>query len=274
MDPHVYTALPIAAARAVAHQREAAYDPLAHKLVAGETQLFQQGANVGYMTLRKQIGDDLVLQQHEQFGSRQVVSLGAGMDSRAFRLGLDDTTFFEVDRPGLFEVKEPLVADVPLQCASRNTVPGVIGEVDLVAALIAAGFDRTQPTTWLLEGLLPYLSEEVVRKLAADMGRLSARGSAMWGDGFSKTSVEKGMSFHGVPFVSGFDDYDDVFRKAGFETASAFAMSGAFLRKNEADGGGKLHGADTVWIDPRCEMTAERLRGQESCVMVRAYKLR
>jgi O-methyltransferase involved in polyketide biosynthesis len=50
---------------------------------------------VDYMTRRALIGDELVLDQHRK-GTRQVVSLGAGMDSRAFRLGLTDTIFFEV----------------------------------------------------------------------------------------------------------------------------------------------------------------------------------
>jgi O-methyltransferase involved in polyketide biosynthesis len=58
---------------------------------------------------------------------RQVVSLGAGMDSRAFRLGLADMTFFEVDKQALFEVKEPLVSGTPLQAAARHLVVGTIG---------------------------------------------------------------------------------------------------------------------------------------------------
>ena len=41
-------------------------------------------------------------------------------DSRAFRLGLRDTAFFEVDKQGLFDVKEPLVAGVPLQLRRAN----------------------------------------------------------------------------------------------------------------------------------------------------------
>merc|ERR1712216_464472 len=113
MDPHAYTALPIAAARALSSERSAGVqDPLARKLVAGEDQLLRAGANVEYMTKRALIGDELVLGQHGK-GVRQVVSLGAGMDSRAFRLGLNDTVFYEVDKSGLFDVKEPLVASDP-----------------------------------------------------------------------------------------------------------------------------------------------------------------
>ena len=57
---------------------------------------------------------------------------------------------------------------------------------------------------WLLEGLLPYISRERMPQLAKDIGALSAAGSGLWGDGFSKSSVDRGMVFHGVPFESGF----------------------------------------------------------------------
>lgn len=263
MDPHAYTALPIAAARAVAHQRSKGVidDPLAKKLVAGENHLIRTGANVEYMTLRKLIGDELVKDQHRR-GTRQIVSLGAGMDSRAFRLGLHDSTFFEVDKQGLFDVKEPLVTDVPLQCAARKTVVGTIGHMNLAASLFAAGFDKTQPTTWLMEGLLPYLTVPIMKVLASDMGALSAPGSALWGDGFSKTSVDRGITFHGVPFESGFDNYDEVFLNAGFEAAEAIDFSGIWLDKSES----------SVRIDNSYILTPSRTRGREKCLMVRAYK--
>ena len=65
VDPHVYTALPIAAARAVATSRNAGVnDPLAAKLVVGENKLIESGANVEYMTIRALVGDELVLDQH------------------------------------------------------------------------------------------------------------------------------------------------------------------------------------------------------------------
>lgn len=189
MDPHAYTALPIAAARALSTERNGGvHDPLARKLVAGEDKLLREGANVGYMTKRALIGDELVL-DHHKLGTRQVVSLGAGMDSRAFRLGLHDTVFFEVDKQGLFDVKEPLVASTPLQAARRMLVVGTIGSMDLPAALKDAGFNSSIPTTWLMEGLAPYLTVRHMEELALDVGTLSAPGSALWLDGFSKVPV-------------------------------------------------------------------------------------
>mmetsp|Transcript_29648 Transcript_29648/g.49156 ORF Transcript_29648/g.49156 Transcript_29648/m.49156 type:complete len:272 (+) Transcript_29648:94-909(+) len=265
IDPHVYTALPIAASRAIAYGRPDSMvnDPLAHKLLAGHENLLERAsANTEYMTMRCLIGDDLVAKQHLQ-GVRQVVSLGAGMDSRAFRLQLPETTFFEVDKEDLFRLKDPLVEDVPLTCARRVTVIGVLGEMDLVQSLQQSGFDPTKPTTWLLEGLLPYFTRAVLQSVAEDIGSLSAPGSGLWGDSFSKTSVEKGMVFHGVPFADGCDDYDVIFRDlAGFDNATVMDFAGIWLDRP----------ARRVRMDKRYALTPKTTSGKDICLMVQAFK--
>jgi methyltransferase (TIGR00027 family) len=48
---------------------------------------------------------------------------------------------------------------------------------DWPAALTAAGFDRTQPTAWLAEGLLPYLPSDAQDRLFEMFTTLSAPGS-------------------------------------------------------------------------------------------------
>ena len=131
---HAFTALPIAAARAVAHERsgQVVADPLARKLLLGVggkqgEQLLNSGANVEYMSLRKTLGDELVHSMYaSQFAVRQVVSLGAGLDSRAFRLGLADTRFFEVDSQELFDMKVLLVLRRAPQHQPPLTVVGLL----------------------------------------------------------------------------------------------------------------------------------------------------
>ena len=264
MDAHVFTALPIAASRAIAYGRadSLVHDPLAQKFLTGHEHLLQHAsANTEYMTMRCLIGDDLVMKQHER-GVRQVVCLGAGMDSRAFRLALPDTTFYEVDKPDLFKFKEPLVKDVPLTCAERKTITGTLGEMNLGESLEAVGFDPKEPTTWLMEGLLPYLTRPIMQSVAEEIGELSAPGSGLWGDSFSKTSVDQGMVFHGVPFASGWDDYDVLFRNVGFDQSTATDFTGVWLDRNER----------RVKMDKRYVLTPEKARGRQICLMVQAYK--
>ncbi|MEU8821406.1 class I SAM-dependent methyltransferase [Actinoplanes sp. NPDC048796] len=72
---------------------------------------------------------------------RQVVLLGAGLDTRAYRLGLSaEVTVFEVDRPAVFAFKDRVLT----QLGARSTGRRVEVAADLAAegagaALVAAG---------------------------------------------------------------------------------------------------------------------------------------
>eukprot|EP00933_Yihiella_yeosuensis_P072050 TRINITY_DN8033_c0_g1_i1.p1 TRINITY_DN8033_c0_g1~~TRINITY_DN8033_c0_g1_i1.p1 ORF type:complete len:298 (+),score=31.88 TRINITY_DN8033_c0_g1_i1:23-895(+) len=265
LSPHAFTALPIAAARTAATEQGLLNDPLAKRLLGREGKgLVSNGyaPNVGYMTMRCLVGDELVLEMYERYGVRQVVSIGAGMDSRAFRLsGVNDARFFEVDSKDLFAMKEPLVADLPLKCAERNLVLGRVGDgFDLGQALVAQGFDPSLGSVWLLEGLVPYLTESNLVSVLAEIGNLAASPSAIWFDGFSKTSVQGGMVFHGVPFESGFDDYDEVLLKSGFSTAAVYSSDGVNVRNGRVN-----------WNEAY-RLSKERLQGRHGCLVAYGYK--
>jgi methyltransferase (TIGR00027 family) len=141
--------LPIAASRTIVHARDSVIisDPLAAEFLQGHEHFLLQHAssNSEYTTIRFLIGGKLVLKQHAQ-GVRQVVSLGSGMDWRAFRLHLPGTTFYEVDKANLFELKESLAKDVPLTYPKRKSIVGTLGAMDLGESLQSAGFDPEQPT--------------------------------------------------------------------------------------------------------------------------------
>jgi methyltransferase (TIGR00027 family) len=111
-------------------------------------------------------------------GLRQVVILAAGLDSRAYRLHWPaDTAVYEIDQPQVLEYKTGILKQhgaVPT--ASRRPVPVDLRD-DWPAALTAAGFDRTQPTAWLAEGLLPYLPSDAQDRLFEMFTTLSAPGS-------------------------------------------------------------------------------------------------
>lgn len=108
-------------------------------------------------------------------GIRQVVILAAGLDSRAYRLDWPaGTTVYEIDQPQVLEYKAGILqrhGAVP--SAIRHPVAVDLRE-DWPAALAAAGFDRTQPTAWLAEGLLPYLPSDAQDRLFEMVTALSA----------------------------------------------------------------------------------------------------
>jgi len=119
-------------------------------------------------------------------GIRQVVILAAGLDSRAFRLDWPaGTTVYEIDQPQVVDYKTAtLNAAGAAPKATRRTVPVDLRD-DWPAALSAAGFDRTRPTAWLAEGLLPYLPAEAQDRLFEMLTELSVPGSQVAVEAFS-----------------------------------------------------------------------------------------
>jgi methyltransferase (TIGR00027 family) len=119
-------------------------------------------------------------------GIRQVVILAAGLDSRAFRLDWPaGTTVYEIDQPQVVAYKAATLESAgAAPTAERRTV-----EVDLrddwAAELTAAGFDPSQRTAWLAEGLLPYLPADAQDRLFDILTGLSAPGSRVAVEAFA-----------------------------------------------------------------------------------------
>lgn len=108
----------------------------------------------------------------------QLVILGAGLDSRAWRLDyLKDTVVFEMDFPSSQAWKRERAAAIPYKAEDVRFV-AIDFERDQLAPLIrAAGFDPTKPSFWLWEGVTMYLRPEAVSANLGAMAALSAPGS-------------------------------------------------------------------------------------------------
>ena len=119
-------------------------------------------------------------------GIRQVVILAAGLDSRAFRLKWPaGTSVYEIDQPQVVAYKTTTLESAgAAPTAERRTVQVDLRD-DWAAALTAAGFDSSQPTAWLAEGLLPYLPAEAQDRLFEIVTGLSAPGSRVAVEAFS-----------------------------------------------------------------------------------------
>jgi methyltransferase (TIGR00027 family) len=111
-------------------------------------------------------------------GVRQAVILAAGLDARAFRLPWPDgTTVYELDQPEVIEFKTKTLTGLGAQPnADRHTI-AIDLRNDWPKALLDNGFDPTQPTAWIAEGLLIYLPPEAQDLLFDRINELSAPGS-------------------------------------------------------------------------------------------------
>jgi methyltransferase (TIGR00027 family) len=191
------TALLVAAARAIeTHRHDSlAQDPYAEHFVHAAAasadwpvrihQVPDGDANplwgrfARYFGLRTRTFDDFLLQA-ARAGARQVVLLGAGLDSRAYRLDWSPgCVIFEIDRDGVLAFKHKVLdALAATPKAARVPIPTDLRH-DWVRALTDAGFDAAAPSAWLAEGLLFYLPAAAEVKLIDAVDRLSTTGSAL-----------------------------------------------------------------------------------------------
>ena len=110
-------------------------------------------------------------------GCRQVVILGAGLDTRAYRLPWPaESACFELDLPEILAFKDAVLSGAGAVPACRR-IPLVADlQSDWAGSLRAAGFDPAVPTVWIAEGLLIYFSQEENDRLLEDIGTLSGPG--------------------------------------------------------------------------------------------------
>ena len=109
-------------------------------------------------------------------GVRQVVSLGAGLDTYALRYGanIPHVNLYEVDQPAMLKLKQDRMEQAGL------TIPGNMQFVaaDLIRecwleALAGSGFDGTQPVAISWMGVSPYLTPEQVCNVLASVASLA-----------------------------------------------------------------------------------------------------
>lgn len=103
-------------------------------------------------------------------GEAQVVLLGAGMDTRAYRLScLKESDVFEVDFPEVLQMKTTLLQaakesihdqeHLKMIAKSLTRVEADIRDDDWFEKLQISGFLPQKNTVWVLEGILYYLSD-------------------------------------------------------------------------------------------------------------------
>jgi methyltransferase (TIGR00027 family) len=113
-------------------------------------------------------------------GVRQFVILGAGLDARAFRLSWPaGMSVFEIDVPDVIGFKERVLTDMGARPAAQRIIVRADLTKDWYPRLLGAGFDASQPSAWLAEGLLIYLTAEQNEALISTIGEASPPGSKL-----------------------------------------------------------------------------------------------
>ena len=123
---------------------------------------------------------DSVLHQELAGGLDQLVILGAGLDSRAYRFArqLADVRVYEVDHPGTSALKQQRLKRWGGATEHVSFVPVDFTCESLDTALAKHGFDFQARSFFLWEGVSYYLSDVDVRRTLAVLGRAPS-GSAV-----------------------------------------------------------------------------------------------
>ncbi len=247
------TAAAIAATRAIESERppgeRICYDPFARLFVSlrfwafwfsfaefffdiGHAQKRGPGS-MGFIVARERYIDDY-LQSCIDGGLEQLVILGAGYDSRAYRFeGLKRLKVFEVDHPATQRVKVARLKEALGELPENVVfVPVDFTKETLERRLYACGYDNRLKTLFIWQGVTHYLTPEAVDNILAFVAHHSANGSSIIFD-YMYASLLSGTSTHGeVRSMSRFRRIIGEERIFGIEkgTIDAFLHQRGFCR--------------------------------------------
>jgi methyltransferase (TIGR00027 family) len=187
------------------------------------------------MFARSRVIDDLV-RDAIQSEARQLVLLGAGLDSRGCRL--DEATeieVFEVDHPATQRVKKERLHACMGRLPANIRYVAVDFERDaLEAKLIESGYHPDVQAVVVWEGVIDYLTESAVQSTLAVLARLLAPSSLLIFTYTDKGALDGSKAFRGAhrwrslsraggePFLFGFnpDTLSEVLKSYRFQLES------------------------------------------------------
>jgi len=238
--------------------------PFDYRLARGSIDLDPEGyAGYFFVNSRTRHIDEQLIQAAAQ-GIRQVVILGAGYDSRAYRFHerYPKLRFFEVDFPATSRAKQAAVRRMFGKAPAQvRYVPIDFDKQTLESALPAAGYDAKRKSLFIIEGVLMYVNEAGNRATLDFIGKHSPPGSkAVYDyvlrqviDGkfeglFAAYRTAKGVAALGEPFVTGWTPAEAAAfaRESGLEVEHDLDDA-ELTRRYLTSPSGKVDGRTTNW---------------------------
>jgi methyltransferase (TIGR00027 family) len=145
-------------------------DPLAIRILDAESQDdLEEWAGRGgqrgmrlFIASRARFAEDR-LEHAVERGTRQVVIVGAGLDTISLRNENGRLTFYEIDHPATQAWKRELIEDARIKIPrSTRFVPADFERESMGDKLAEAGFDAHEPAFFVWLGVVPYLTEAAI----------------------------------------------------------------------------------------------------------------
>jgi methyltransferase (TIGR00027 family) len=167
-----------------------------------------------YVAARSRFAEDAAKRAIAR-GVRQIVVLGAGLDTFAYRVApAEGLRVFEVDYPATQAEKRRRLAAAGIAAPAHVVYVGCDFESEsLAGALAASGFDAGRPSFFLWLGVVPYLTEPAIFATLAFIGKLPGGGEVVFDYANPADSIA-----------------DDAFRRTHEIVAARAAAAGEPLR--------------------------------------------
>ncbi|MEO8314303.1 MAG: SAM-dependent methyltransferase [Pseudomonadota bacterium] len=149
-------------------------DPLAKVLVDGRGEKIAQsfgsmGRYTNWIVLTRTINIDEFILDGIRDGVDAVLNLGAGLDTRPYRMDLPASLqWVEADFPHLVDYKNTTLAAQTPRCQLQR-VSVDLSDDAARQGFLASALPNAKKVLVLTEGVVPYLTEEQVAKLAVDL---------------------------------------------------------------------------------------------------------
>ena len=189
--------------------------------------------------IRTKYFDD-VLELQLSSGCRQVLILGAGLDTRAIRKSAPDVTYFEIDDAATLSLKQ--------SCIETNRIPANVRFIagnyvtdELIALLIRSGFDPELRTYVIWEGNTMYLPVESnkaimeqlrdnLREFHLSFDYLDTAVITMSTGEVGLTWLAESFANMGAPWITGFDNIWALAKEAKLRVTDNFTIGDLYRR--------------------------------------------
>ena len=171
----------------------------------------------GGMLCRTRYIDD-ILQQCLDDGIKIIINLGAGLDTRGFRLpALANTTYYEVDQAEIIEFKRTKIEEWYGSVPDHLHLVAVNFQNQLVEGrLCAEGLQREERALFILEGLIQYITPEAFHDLLKFLSQAADNSRVVF-------------TYPMQDFINGSKDYGKINRLIKFAKRSGLAQNNGLL---------------------------------------------
>ena len=139
---------------------------------------------------------------------RQIVTVGAGYDSRSLRYGKAGVRWFEVDRAETQRDKRSRLENLGIEARNIVFLSRDLRDEGLAAALVNSGYEPDASSLMLCEGVAVYLQQSEVQALFGELRSLATVGTRMAlslsvsGDSIRRRGLESAVAALGEPVLS------------------------------------------------------------------------